>query len=307
MRRWWASIACVMIASVTVRLVPSAPNGLPYGFDVYDVVSRIRTAMSTGKFGESMPQGPLLYSLLCELVILGGLKPETVLSVVAPALLSLSVIPAILYAKKSLDDEFAAIAAGILASSTNMIVHQTGGTVVPEGLGITFAGFFLSLFIKTKWKDRKNALLISIAALGTLASHHLTTFNVILGIIVASLFTAVAAAKKGKIGSEARKIVLLSIPLASAAVLIWAFAAPQHTFEVISLTLKEANGLTLAGGASLATFAVAAMGRAIWRPKARSRAAGKPLLFAIGTFFSSLSIPLIFHWAVVMDSGTLRA
>jgi len=306
MKYWRASIACILIMSISVRLVPGASIGLPYGFDVYDVVSRIRSAMSTGKFETSMPQGPMLYSLLCELVILGGISPEATMSIVAPALLSLIVIPAILYARKSVKDEFAAIIGGILASSTNLIVHQTGGTVVPEALGILFAGFFLSLFVQKNWKDRKIAVLLSFAALGTLASHHLTTLNVLFGIGIVILFKIISDGKRGSVRSEVRKMMPIFIPLGLAALLIWKFVAPQHTLEVVNLTLAGASGLTLAVGGFFAAFVVSMACRMIYRRRASFYLAEKPFIFAIITFCASLAILLIFHLVGGMGMDMLR-
>ncbi|MGQ9513630.1 MAG: hypothetical protein ACUVTL_01025 [Thermoproteota archaeon] len=305
MKRLHISIACILIISIAIRIAPSISTGLPYGFDVYDMMSRIRSTLETGKF-EYLPQGPMFYSLLCELIILGGISPETTSSIIVPVIFSLSVIPIILYTKKSTGDRSAAIVAGMMASSTNVIVHQTGGTVVPEGLGILFAGFVLLTLVQTNLKDMRLIVLLSFALIGTIASHHLTTMNVILGIGVATLFMIIQYSKRRLIGRDVQKILLLLLLLGFGVLMMWSLIMPQHTLEVINLTLENSSSLQIIIGGSLATFAIAAMCRTINRRRASFFLMERPFVFSILVFFASISTPIALNLAGIIDSDMLR-
>lgn len=294
MRHWRTLVACVLITSVAIRLVPGLSYRQPYGFDIYDLMSRVVPALTAGKFKTDLPQGPLLDHLLSEFAILGGASLETISSFLAPSVLALSVLPAIIYTKKAFKDEPAAIVSGLLAATTNVIVHQTGGTVVWEGLGTLFAGFALTLLIQTNLKDPKVIALLCMTVVGTLVSHHLTTMNVLLGLGVAALFLT---ARRGIRSREAYKPILLTILLGVAALSVWTFVIPRYTIEVIGLTAANANVWTLLGGGALAATAILASYRAVTAKRARDLWTTRPFTLGVLVFAASVAMPLLLHYS----------
>jgi len=301
-RRWKTLVACVLISSVAIRLVPGLSYRRPYGFDVYDLMSRIAPALTAGKFKTDLPQGPLLYSLLSELAILGGVGLETISSFLAPGILALSVLPAMIYTRKAFKDEHAAIVSGLLAATTNVIVHQTGGTVVWEGLGTLFAGFALALLVHMNLKDSKTIALLCMAVVGTLVSHHLTTMNLLLGLGVAALFLT---ARRGFRSGEAYKPILLTILLGVAALSVWTLVIPRYTIEVIGLTAANSNVWTLLGGGVLAATTILASYRVVTSKGARELWMTRPFTLGLLVFAASVAAPLILYYSGGMSAETL--
>lgn len=306
MRHWRTLVACVLMISIAVRLVPSLSYGHPYGFDVFDLMSRVVPALRTGKFMTDLPQGPLLYSLLSELTMLSGVSLETISSFIAPGILALSALPAIIYTKKAINDESAAIVAGLLAATTSIIVHQTGGTVVWEGLGTIFAGFALTFLIQPNLRNPKETVLLCMAMAGVLFSHHLTTMNVLLGLGVAMLFTMVSVARRETSVKEAYKQILLTVLLGVAALLIWVFVIPSSTIEVIDLTTASMNIWTLVAGGFLAAILIAASYRVINVRRARGFWTARPFTLALVAFFASTAVPLLLYFSGDMSAEMLR-
>jgi len=302
MRHWRTLVACVLITSVAVRLVPGLSYRQPYGFDIYDLMSRAVPALAAGKFMTDLPQGPLLYSLLSEFAILGGVSLETISSFLAPSILALSVLPAMIYTKKAFKDEPAAIVSGLLAATTNVIVHQTGGTVVWEGLGTLFAGFALTFLIQANLRDPKAIALLCMAVVGTLVSHHLTTMNVLLGFGVAALLLI---ARRGVRSRDVYKPILLTILLGVASLSIWMFVIPKYTIEVIGLTAANANIWTLLGGGVLSATAILASYRAVTARRARELWITRPFTLGLLVFLASVAIPLLLHFSGYINAEIL--
>jgi len=301
-RHWNALVACVLISSVAIRLVPGLSYRRPYGFDVYDLMSRIAPALTAGKFKTDLPQGPLLYSLLSELAILGGVGLEPIASFLVPSILALSVLPVMIYTRKAFKDEPTAIVSGLLAATTNVIVHQTGGTVVWEGLGTLFAGFALTLLVQINLRDSKAIALLCIAVVGTIASHHLTTMNLLLGLGVAVFFLT---ARRGFRSGEAYKPILLTILLGVAALSVWTFVIPRYTIEVIGLIAANANVWTILVGGVLAATTILASYRVVTSKGAREPWMTRPFTLGVLVFAASVGAPLILYYSGVMNAETL--
>jgi hypothetical protein len=306
MRHWRAMVAGVLLIAMAMRLVPGLSIGLPYGFDVFDLMSRVVPTLGTGKFTADLPQGPLLYALISELTVLNGAGLEATASYIAPAILAFSVIPAIIYTKKAVNDEAAAIVAGLLAASSNVIVHQTGGTVVWEGLGTIFAGYALTSLIRPNFRSPKAMALLGMSMAGLLLSHHLTTMNVLLGLGVAALFSMLLAIR-GDIGAkEAYRTALVAALLGAAALLIWMFVIPRSTIEVIDLTAATMSIWTLVAGGLIATTLIAASYHVIAVRSAGHFWNTRPFALALVVFFASAAVPLLLFLSGGMSAEVLR-
>jgi hypothetical protein len=306
MRHRKALVACVLIISAAVRIVPALSSGRPYGFDIYDFLSRVEPGVKAGRFVTDLPQGPLLYSLLAELYVLGGIGLEDASSFIAPVIMALSVLPAMIYTKETTGDEDVVIVAGLLAASTNVIVHQTGGTVVPEGFGVLFAGFGLTLLIRVDRKDPKDIVLLCLAMIGVVVAHHLTTLNVLLGLGLATLFLIILSARRKIDTKEAVRSVVATSLLGIAALLTWKFIIPRHTLEVMGLTVEAANTWTLISGGLLASLPILASCRLVLTRRASDRLARRPFTLSVVALGASMAIPLLLYASGQIGSEMLR-
>lgn len=179
---WWMLL--VFVLAMLLRITPSLKYGLPYGFDIYEFTSRI-LVLNEGR-PVSLPHGPLFYYV--QLAILRILGYETFLNIltfIEPLIFTLFILPPYFISRSFKKSENEPIYTLLYLAVTNLLVHQIGSVIIPEGLGIFFFG--LSVFFARKaFEDWRWMCLAMVSGFFTAMSHHLSVFQLFLFFI--SLF-----------------------------------------------------------------------------------------------------------------------
>ncbi|MEM2088240.1 MAG: hypothetical protein QXF52_06140 [Thermoproteota archaeon] len=179
------SLVIVFLMAVLLRLVPSIKYGLPYGFDIYEFVSRVFVLNEEGFV--SLPHGPLFYYI--QLVILKAVGYDLfikILTFLEPIVFSFFILPLYFISKQFKTPGNRPVYTLLYAATVNLLVHQVGGVIIPEGLGILFYGLSIFFTMKAVMGDWRWMFPAMFSGFLTAMSHHLSVFQLIL--FFASLF-----------------------------------------------------------------------------------------------------------------------
>jgi len=179
---WW--LLLVFVLAMLIRMTPSLKYGLPYGFDIYEFTSRV-LVLNEGK-PVSLPHGPLFYyAQLAILRIFGYETFLTILIFIEPLVFTFFILPPYLISRSFKTSENEPMYTLLYLAVTNLLVHQIGSVIIPEGLGILFFG--LSVFFARKaFEDLRWMYLAMVSGFFTAMSHHLSVFQ--LFVFFTSLF-----------------------------------------------------------------------------------------------------------------------
>ncbi|MBO3799701.1 MAG: hypothetical protein FGF52_01395 [Candidatus Brockarchaeota archaeon] len=168
----------VFMLAMLLRITPSLKYGLPYGFDIYEFTSRI-LVLNEGKH-VSMPHGPLFYYV--QLAILKTFGYEMFLNIlifIEPLIFTFFILPPYFISKGFKTSENEPIYTLLYLAVTNLLVHQIGGVIIPEGLGLLFFGLSV-LFMRKAFEDWRWMYLAMVSGFFTVMSHHLSVFQLFL-------------------------------------------------------------------------------------------------------------------------------
>ncbi|MBO3769358.1 MAG: hypothetical protein QXS51_00435 [Thermoproteota archaeon] len=176
-RETWQFITVFMLA-VLLRLIPSLRYGLPYGFDIYEFTSRVFVLNEGGS--APLPHGPLFYYLqLAVLKIFGYDAFMNVLVFLEPIIFTFFILPPYFVSKGFKTAENIPLYTLLYLTVLNLLVHQIGGVVIPEGLGIFFFGLTI-FFVRKAFDDWKWIYPTMVTGFLTAMSHHLSVLQLIL-------------------------------------------------------------------------------------------------------------------------------
>ncbi|MEM3712354.1 MAG: hypothetical protein QXR97_02290 [Thermoproteota archaeon] len=175
-RNW--QVLLVFILAIILRIIPSLKYGLPYGFDIYEFVSRVFVLNEDGSV--PLPHGPLFYYLqLTVLRVFGYYVFMNILSFLEPIIFTFFILPPYFISKGFKTAENEPLYTLLYLAALNLLVHQIGGVIIPEGLGIFFFGLTV-LFARRAFDDWKWAYPAMVASFLTAMSHHLSVFQLML-------------------------------------------------------------------------------------------------------------------------------
>ena len=178
-------LSIVMSVSALNRLKAPIIKGTPYGLDFYEFVSYVFSA-NTPSDVLRLPHGPIFYFFLFVFKGLGIDFFLTLGTYVLPVLFSATIFPLYFLSKKIFKSEDVGYLSLLIAGSVNMLVHQTGATVIPEALGLMFAGLsFISLLDSLEKSNLRNFITSTILLLLISLSHHLTTLVFYTSLLIA--------------------------------------------------------------------------------------------------------------------------
>ncbi len=179
---WWLTL--VFVLAMLLRITPSLKYGLPYGFDIYEFTSRV-LVLNEGK-PVPLPHGPLFYYVhLALLRIFGYEMFLSILTFVEPLVFTLFILPPYFISRSLKISGNEPVYTLLYLAVINLLVHQIGSVIIPEGLGILFFG--LSVFFARKaLEDWRWIYLAMVSGFFTAMSHHLSVFQ--LFIFFTSLF-----------------------------------------------------------------------------------------------------------------------
>ncbi|MCX8183077.1 MAG: hypothetical protein N3F08_01465 [Crenarchaeota archaeon] len=206
-RRDWCLVTVFSIA-LLLRIIPSVKYGLPYGFDVYEFVSRVFVLNEGGSV--SLPHGPLFYYF--QLVILKAVGYEMfmkILTFVEPLVFTFFILPPYFVSKRFKTEDNKPVYTLLYLAVINLLVHQIGGVVIPEGLGILFYGLSILFSMRALTVDWRWMFPAMLSGFLTVMSHHLSAFQLIL--FFSSLFLSYLYCylKHEKTDSLSRLLVLI--------------------------------------------------------------------------------------------------
>jgi len=173
---WWFLLVFTLAA--LLRATPSLKYGLPYGFDIYEFTSRVFVLNSGGSV--SLPHGPLFYYIhLAILRVFGYDAFLNVLTFLEPFIFTFFILPPYFISKGFKTAENEPLYTLLYLSTVNLLVHQIGSVIIPEGLGIFFFGLTVLLVSKV-FEGWKWAYPVMVSGFLTAMSHHLSVFQLIL-------------------------------------------------------------------------------------------------------------------------------
>ncbi|MEM2941546.1 MAG: hypothetical protein QW304_08385 [Thermoproteota archaeon] len=179
------SLIIVFLMAVLLRMIPPIKYGLPYGFDIYEFISRVFVLNEEGFV--PLPHGPLFYYI--QLVILKAVGYTLfikILTFLEPIIFSFFILPLYFVSKQFKTLENRPVYTLLYAATVNLLVHQVGGVIIPEGLGILFYGMTIFFAMKAMMGDWRWMFPAMFSGFLTAMSHHLSVFQLIL--FFASLF-----------------------------------------------------------------------------------------------------------------------
>ncbi len=237
-RQDWCLIAVFSIA-LLLRMIPSVKYGLPYGFDIYEFVSRVFVLNEGGSV--SLPHGPLFYYL--QLVILKAAGRDIfmkILTFVEPIVFTFFILPPYFVSKQFKTEGNKPVYTFLYLAATNLLVHQIGGVIIPEGLGILFYGLSILFSMRALTGSWKWMLLAMLSGFLTVMSHHLSAFQLVL--FFSSLFPSYlyCCLKLEKTGSLFRLLVLILatiVLLLASSASVWSLAGEEENMLRLILNM----------------------------------------------------------------------
>jgi hypothetical protein len=173
------SLIIVFLMAVLLRMVPPIKYGLPYGFDIYEFISRV-FVLNEGGF-VPLPHGPLFYYI--QLVILKAVGYDLfikILTFLEPIVFSFFILPPYFISKQFKTSGNRPVYTLLYAATVNLLVHQIGSVIIPEGLGILFYGLTIFFSMKAIMGDWRWMFPAMFSGFLTAMSHHLSVFQLIL-------------------------------------------------------------------------------------------------------------------------------
>lgn len=183
-RQDWYFIAVFSLA-LLLRIIPSVKHGLPYGFDVYEFISRV-LVLNEGR-SVSLPHGPLFYYLQLMILKVAGYEVFfKILTFIEPLAFAFFILPPYFVSKQFKTEGNKPIYTLLYLAVTSLLVHQIGGVIIPEGLGILFYGLSVLFSMKALTTDWRWTFPAMFSGFLTAVSHHLSSFQ--LTLFFSSLF-----------------------------------------------------------------------------------------------------------------------
>ncbi|MEM1557369.1 MAG: hypothetical protein QXT26_01590 [Thermoproteota archaeon] len=231
-------VILVFMLAVLLRITPSLKYGLPYGFDIYEFVSRV-FVLNEGN-SVPLPHGPLFYYLqLAILRVFGYNIFVNILIFLEPIIFTFFILPPYFISKGFKTAENEPLYTLLYLTALNLLVHQIGGVIIPEGLGLFFFGLTV-FFVRKAFDDWKWAYPTMVTSFLTAMSHHLSVFQLIL--FLASLFLSYLYyyVRYEKIINLLRMLVLTSsatLLLLVSSVSVWSFLGEEENMLRLLLTI----------------------------------------------------------------------
>ncbi|MBO3832273.1 MAG: hypothetical protein FGF51_02655 [Candidatus Brockarchaeota archaeon] len=257
-RRDWYLIAVFSIA-LLLRVIPSVKHGLPYGFDIYEFVSRVFVLNEGGSV--SLPHGPLFYYLQLAVLKAAGYDMfMKILTFFEPIVFTFFILPPYFVSKQFKTEGNKPVYTLLYLAVTSLLVHQIGGVVIPEGLGILFYGLSILFSIRALTGSWKWMLFAMLSGILTVMSHHLSAFQLIL--FFSSLFLSYLYyyLKHEKNNSLFRLLVLMFatiVLLLVSSASVWSLAREEENMLRLVLTMiLEKPFLLLPTAAAMLLFPV---------------------------------------------------
>jgi hypothetical protein len=234
----WYLISVFSIA-LLLRMIPPLKYGLPYGFDVYEFVSRVFVLNEEGSV--SMPHGPLFYYL--QLVVLKTVSYDMfmkILTFVEPLVFAFFILPPYFVSKQLKTEGNKPVYTLLYLAVTNLFVHQVGGVVIPEGLGILFYGLSILFSMRALTRSWRWMLPAMLSSFLTAMSHHLSAFQ--LTLFFSSLFLSYLYyyLKQEKTDSLLRLLVLMFstiVLLLASSAYVWSLAGEEENMLRLILNM----------------------------------------------------------------------
>ncbi|MBO3809950.1 MAG: hypothetical protein FGF50_10235, partial [Candidatus Brockarchaeota archaeon] len=237
-RRDWYLIAVFSIA-ILLRVIPSVKHGLPYGFDIYEFVSRV-FVLNEG-VSVSLPHGPLFYYLQLAVLKAAGYDMfMKILTFFEPIVFTFFILPPYFVSKQFKTEGNKPVYTLLYLAVTSLLVHQIGGVVIPEGLGILFYGLSILFLMRALTGGWKWMLFAMLSGFLTVMSHHLSAFQLIL--FFSSLFLSYLYyyLKHEKNNSLFRLLVLMFatiVLLLVSSASVWSLAREEENMLRLVLTM----------------------------------------------------------------------
>ncbi len=237
----------VFSIALLLRIVPSVKYGLPYGFDVYEFVSRV-LVLNEGR-AVSLPHGPLFYYLqLAILKTVGYDMFMKILTFIEPLVFAFFILPPYFVSKQFKTGDNKPVYTLLYLSVINLLVHQIGGVIIPEGLGILFYGLSVLFTMRALTVDWRWMFPAMLSGFLTVMSHHLSAFQLIL--FFSSLFHSYLYyyLRHEETGSLFRLLVLMlatTILLLASSASVWSLAAEEENMLKLVLNMVFENPVLL--------------------------------------------------------------
>ncbi|MBO3840242.1 MAG: hypothetical protein QXU09_01045 [Thermoproteota archaeon] len=233
---WW--LLLVFALAMLLRITPSLKYGLPYGFDIYEFASRILVLNESKHV--SLPHGPLFYYVqLAILRIFGYEMFLNILIFIEPLIFTFFILPPYFISRSFKTSENEPIYTLLYLAVTNLLVHQIGSVIIPEGLGILFFG--LSVFFARKaFEDWRWMYLAMVSGFFTAMSHHLSVFQLFLfftSLFLSYLYYYLRYLKE--IGLLRLLVLILTtiIILLASSNLIWSLSGEDENMLILLLNM----------------------------------------------------------------------
>lgn len=244
LNKWeaWLSITVFTLA-ILLRIVPPMKYGLPYGFDVYEFISRVFVLSEGGS--TPLPHGPLFYYVqLIVLMIMGSDTFFKILFFLEPILFTFFILPPYFISKqlKALNNK--PIYTLLYVATINLLVHQIGGVVIPEGLGILFYGLAILFSMKALMGRWSWMLLVMFSGFLAAISHHLSVFQLVLfltSLFLSYLYYYIKYEKKDGLLNLLVLIFTGIVLLVTSSALVWSLMGEEENMLKLLLEIITRN------------------------------------------------------------------
>lgn len=244
LKQWqtWCLITVFLVA-VLLRMVPSIKYGLPYGFDIYEFVSRVFILNEEGS--TPLPHGPLFYYI--QLMILKGSGYDMfikILTFLEPIVFSFFVLPPYFVSKQFKTPGNRPVYTLLYAATVNLLVHQIGGVIIPEGLGILFYGLTILFSMRAMTGDWRWMFPAMLSGFLTAMSHHLSVFQLILffaSLFLAYLYYYVRHEKTNRLLHLLILIFTTAVLLLASSASVWSLMGEEENILKLLLTMVLGN------------------------------------------------------------------
>ncbi|MEM2929601.1 MAG: hypothetical protein QW797_01910 [Thermoproteota archaeon] len=241
-RQDWCLISVFLLA-VLLRLVPSIKYGLPYGFDVYEFTSRVLMLNEQGN--ASLPHGPLFYYFqLIILKVLGYDMFIKILTFLEPLVFTFFILPPYFISKHFKAQGNKPVYTLLYLATTNLLVHQVGGVIIPEGFGIFFYGLSIFFSMKALTVDWRWMLPAMLSGFLTAMSHHLSALQLTLfftSIFLSYLYYYVKYEKTDRLLRILILIFLTIILVMVSSASIWSLSGEEENMLKLLLNMILGN------------------------------------------------------------------
>lgn len=232
-------LIAVFSIALLLRMIPSVKYGLPYGFDIYEFVSRVFVLNEGGSV--SLPHGPLFYYL--QLVVLKAAGYDLfmkILTFVEPIVFAFFILPPYFVSKQFKTEGNKPVYTLLYLAVTSLLVHQIGGVIIPEGLGILFYGLSILFTMRALTVNLRWMFPAMLSGFLTVMSHHLSAFQLILFLSSMFLSYLYCYLKREKTDSLFRLLVLMFatiVLLLASSASVWSLAGEEENMLRLILNM----------------------------------------------------------------------